>query len=121
MGEAKDSSMQMLDKLQEADGIFCPNESSTQGMLLALRQAGLAGKKKFVGFDASPTLVEGLNKGEIDALVSQNPTKMGYEGVKTIVASIKGEKVEPRIDTGCQLITKENVDAPEIKQLLGTQ
>jgi len=121
MGEAKDSAMQMLDKLQEADGIFCPNESSTQGMLLALRQAGLAGKKKFVGFDASSTLVEGLNKGEIDALVSQNPTKMGYEGVKAIVAAVKGEKVEPRIDTGCQLITKDNVNTPEIKQLLGTQ
>lgn len=58
-GESKDAAMNMVDKLQEADGIYCPNESSTFGMLLALRQSGLAGKKKFVGFDTSPQLVEG--------------------------------------------------------------
>ncbi len=118
-GEAKDSAMQILDKLQECDGIFCPNESSTHGMLLALRQAGLAGKKKFVGFDASPPLIEALSKGEIDALVSQNPTKMGYEAVKTVVAHLHGQQVPQTIDTGVKLVTKDNLGDPEIKKLIG--
>jgi ribose transport system substrate-binding protein len=118
-GEAKDAALNMIDKLKEADGIFAPNESSALGMLLALRQAGLAGKVKFVGFDASPPLLEGLNKGEINALVAQNPTKMGYEGVKTAVAAIKGEKVLPLVDTGVTVITKENVGTPAIKEVLG--
>jgi ribose transport system substrate-binding protein len=117
-GEAKDSALNMVDKLKEADGIFAPNESSALGTLLALRQAGLAGKVKFVGFDASPPLLEGLNKGEISALVAQNPTKMGYEGVKTAVAAVKGEKVETQIDTGVAVITKDNLKSPEVKEVL---
>lgn len=119
MAEAKTASLNMIDKIKEGDGIFTPNESSTMGMLLALRQAGLAGKKRFVGFDGSAALVEGLKKGDIDALVLQNPKKMGYEAVKTLVAHIKGEKVEPRIDSGAGLATKDNIDSAEIKSLLG--
>jgi len=76
----------MLDKVKEADGIFCSNEPTTFGMLLALRQNNLAGSKKFVGFDTSPALVEGLKRGEIQALVAQNPKKMGREAVQALVA-----------------------------------
>ena len=119
VNEAKTASMQMIDKLKEADGIFCPNESSTFGMLLALRQNNLAGKKKFVGFDTSTALIDGLKKGEVNALVAQNPTKMGYEAVKAAVSQIKGEKVEPSIDTGVTLIDPTNLDSAEVKTLLG--
>jgi len=119
--ESQAEALKLIDKIKEAQGVFCPNESSTMGMLLALRQEGLAGKVKFVGFDASSALIEGLTKGEIDALVSQNPTKMGYEGVKTLYAHIRGEKVPQRVDTGVKLITKDNLNDPEVKQLLGTQ
>src|SRR3990172_8476371 len=97
-GEAKTASMNMVDRLNEADGIFCPNESSTFGMLLALRQLNLAGKVKFVGFDTSPPLVEALRNGEIDALVAQDPTRMGYEAVVTLVQRIRGEKAPSLID-----------------------
>ncbi len=118
-GEAKTASMNMVDKLKDADGIFCVNESSTFGMLLALRQANLVGKVKFVGFDTSPPLVEALRNGEIDGLVAQDPTKMGYEGVTTIVNYLRGQKVPATIDTGVRLITRVNVNTPEIKALLG--
>lgn len=102
----------------EVDGIFCPNESSTFGMLRALKDAGLAGKVKFVGFDASEPLVAGLREGNIHGLVVQNPFKMGELGVRTIVAHIKGEKVEQRIDTGVAIVTPENIEQAEIKDLL---
>jgi ribose transport system substrate-binding protein len=111
--------MQMIDKLKEADGIFCPNESSSFGMLLALRQNNLAGKVKFVGFDTSPSLLDGMKKGEIDALVAQNPTKMGYEAVKAAVSQLKGETVPPSVDTGVTLIDSTNIDSAEVKTLLG--
>jgi len=100
------------------DGIFCPNESTTFGMLLALQDNGLAGKVRFVGFDSSPKLVEALGKGEINALTLQYPMKMGYLGVKTIVKHLRGEKVEKRIDTGVTLATTENMNQPEVKELL---
>ena len=106
MGEAQTAAMNMIDKLRDAGGIFCPNESSTMGMLLALRQNNLAGKVKFVGFDASEPLLEAVKNGEIQGLIAQNPTNMGYTAVATMVKQLKGEKVPDSIDTGCKLITK---------------
>ena len=117
-GDAKTASMNLLDKLKEADGIFCPNEGSTFGMLLALRESNLAGKKKFVGFDASPQLVEALNNGEIGALVAQDPSRMGYEAVKTLVDHIHGADVPKAVDTGVHLIARENLSDPDIRKLL---
>jgi ribose transport system substrate-binding protein len=48
----------------------------------------------------------------------QNPMKMGYLGVKTLVAHLRGQKVEREIDTGCELITPENMDNPAVADLL---
>src|ERR1019366_9165368 len=59
-GEAQTESLNLMDKIKEAQGIFCSNESATNGMLQALRKQGLAGKIKFVGFDASPPLIEAM-------------------------------------------------------------
>ena len=91
---------------------------STLGMLLALKQNNLAGSKKLVGFDTSPGLVEGLKRGEIQALVAQNPKKMGREAVQALVAKMKGETVPAVIDSGAAVVTKENLDTPEIQALL---
>ena len=116
--EAQSTALNMLDKLKEADGIFCSTEQSTFGMLLTLKRNNLAGSKKFVGFDASQGLMEGLRKGEIQALVAQNPKKMGHEAVKALVAKMKGKTVLTVIDSGAAVITKENLDTPEIQALL---
>jgi ribose transport system substrate-binding protein len=118
ISEAQSAALDMLDKVKEADGIFCSNEPTTFGMLLALRQNNLAGSKKFVGFDTSPALVEGLKRGEIQALVAQNPKKMGREAVQALVAKMKGETVNAVIDSGAAVVTKENLGTPEVQALL---
>lgn len=100
------------------DGVFTPNESSTVGMLLALQDIGRAGKIRLIGFDASPILVEALRAGQIHGLVVQNPVRMGYLGVRTMVAHLQGQAVEKRIDTGVILVTRENMDQPEVRELL---
>ncbi|MGB7156653.1 MAG: substrate-binding domain-containing protein, partial [Tepidisphaeraceae bacterium] len=82
--DAQKLGMSMLDALKEADGLFCSNEPTAFGMLLALRQQNLAGRIKFVGFDATEPMVEALRKGEMQAIVTQNPVKIGYEGVRTM-------------------------------------
>jgi ribose transport system substrate-binding protein len=119
VGDAQKKAENMLDRLKEADGIFCPNESSTQGFLNVLKANGLAQKKVFVGFDASPSLVSALKAGDVQALVAQNPTHMGYETVRVMAAHLKGQKYEQNVDTGCGLVTKSNLDTPEVKRLLG--
>lgn len=119
VGEAQKNAENMIDKLREADGIFCPNESSTQGMLNVLKANGLAGKKIFVGFDASPALVAAMKAGDVNALVAQNPLQMGYDTVRVLAAHIKGQPVEKSVDTGCALVTKDNLDTPDVKKVLG--
>ena len=99
-------------------GVFCPNESTTFGMLLALDRLGLAEKVKLVGFDASQKLVAGLRDGKVHALVVQNPMNMGYLAVKTMVRHLKGEAVEKVIDTGARVVEKADMDTPEVKELL---
>ena len=99
-------------------GIFTPNESTTFGMLRALQNAGLAGKIRFVGFDSSDKLVQGLKDGHIDGLVLQNPFAMGYVGVKTLVGHIRGERVERFIDTGAAVVTRGNMDQPDLRERL---
>lgn len=100
------------------NGIFTPNESTTFGMLLALRKTGVAKKVKFIGFDASDKLVGALREGDIDGLVVQNPFNMGYLAIKTMVSVLKHEPVEKRIDTGARLVTKENIDDPAVKEVV---
>jgi ribose transport system substrate-binding protein len=100
------------------NGIFAPNESTTFGMLLALQKMGLTGKMKFLGFDSSDKLLDGLKKGEVDGLVVQDPFKIGYLAVKTMAAHLRKEAIEKRVDTGAKLVTKENLDTAEIKALL---
>jgi ribose transport system substrate-binding protein len=117
-GEAKNEALNLADALGKASGVFCPNESTTMGMLLALRQLGLAGKIRFVGFDSSPPLIEALKSGEIDALVVQDPRKMGELAVKTLAAAVRKKKVETSIDTGAVLVTKDDLEKPEIQKLL---
>jgi len=99
-------------------GVFTPNESTTFGMLLALEKAKLTGKLRFVGFDASQKLIQGVRAGSIDALVLQDPFKMGYLATKTMVQHLRGTKVEPRVDTGAKLLSKSNIDSPEMKELV---
>jgi ribose transport system substrate-binding protein len=104
---------------RDVAGIFAPNESSATGMLLAMKDAGLAGGKvKLVGFDSGAKTVDALKSGDLQGLVVQNPFRMGYLGVKTLVASLRGEKVELVIDTGCALVTRENMAEPAMADLL---
>jgi ribose transport system substrate-binding protein len=63
-------------------------------------------------------VIDGLEKGDLDSLILQNPYKMGYEGVKTMVAYLRGQKVDKRIDTGVTLVTPENLSDPVIDKLV---
>jgi len=108
----------LLTSHSDLTGLFASNESSTVGAVRAIQQRNLAGKVTLVGFDATADLVRDVREGSIDSLVLQNPFKMGYEGVKTIVDKIGGKQPERRIDTGVKLLTKDNVDTQEIQELI---
>ncbi len=121
---AQEASRTLLRRFTDADGklgidgIFCPNSSTTIGMLMALRKSGFTDKVRFVGFDSTEQLVDALRAKEIDGLILQDPVNMGYMGVKTIMAHLKEQPVEPRIDTGAVLVTPANIDDPKIADLI---
>jgi len=117
-GETIQKSEEMLDVLREADGIFCPNEATTYGMLVTLRKHQLAGEKRFIGFDSSEELLRAVESDEIQGLVLQNPKKMGYLGVQTLVKQIRGELIDERVDTGVFLVTRDNLNSPEVLELV---
>ena len=104
---------------RDVSGIFCPCEPPTIAMAKALRDRGLAGGKvKMVGFDAGSQSVADLKNGDVQGLVVQNPVFMGYKGVMTMVEHLQGKKVEKRIDTGVVLVSVENMEQAEVKELL---
>jgi ribose transport system substrate-binding protein len=125
-GATKDSAMReaspLLHQFRDAagnpliDGIFCCNESSAEGMLDSLASLGLEHAVKLVGFDAGEPLMQAIAAGTIDALVLQDPYRMGYLGTWTLVQHLRGFDVvtEPDphyLSTGEFIITKENVSA----------
>jgi ribose transport system substrate-binding protein len=100
------------------EGIFCPNESTTAGMLSALQDIGKAGKIMFVGFDTSQIFIDAMRAKQLHGIVVQNPFNMGYLGVRTMFESLQGKPVEKRIDTSVTMITLDNLDAAETQALL---
>lgn len=116
---AKRASENLLNQFgDQIQGIFTPNESSTAGMLLALQDIGKAGKVSFVGFDSSQAFIDALNANQLHGIVVQNPFNMGYLGVRTMVESLQGKPISKKIDTGVMLVTKENMETPEVNALL---
>jgi ribose transport system substrate-binding protein len=90
-------------------------------MLMALVSIRQAGKISFVGFDSSDIYIDRLRSRFIRGLVVQNPLRIGELGVKTLVEHIHGVSVSRRVDTGATMVTPDNMDEHEIRQLLNPQ
>lgn len=102
----------------DVQGVFVVNESSTEGMLLALQDIGRAGQIKLIGFDATDGFIEAMRRNQLHGFAVQKPFNMGYLGVKTMVEHLQGKPIKPRIDTGVTMITPANLDAAETQEIL---
>jgi ribose transport system substrate-binding protein len=131
-GATKDSALReaspLLNQFRDAngeptiDGIFAVNESAAAGMLDALRSLGMERKVKLVGFDSSQPLLQGVDEGTIDALILQDPYRMGYLGTWTVVQHLRGYEAitEPNphyLSTGEFVITKASLHDQATKEL----
>jgi len=108
----------MLTANSKLAGIFAANEGGAVGAARALDLRRLGGKVKLVAFDAAQAEIEALKKGTIQALIVQNPYKMGFDGVTAAIKAINGEAVEPRIDTGVTVVTMTNFNEPAVQKIL---
>jgi ribose transport system substrate-binding protein len=100
------------------DGVFASAEPSSVGAALAIKERGLSGKVRFVAFDSTDSLVEDLAGGTIDALVAQDPFRIGYQAVATLVDKLQGKTPPKRIDLSATVVTREDLSRPEIHALL---
>lgn len=124
-GNARDRVRQALaDLKQPVDGVFAPNEATSLATVAALRQAGLAGRVKFVGFDASPAMLAAMRAGDVAALVVQRPERMGYESVMRAwqAAQQRTGMGQPviRVDTGVFLVDPAHLDTPAMREALAS-
>lgn len=106
---------------QGIDGIFAPNESSASGVLAAMRSLQLNKKVKLMGFDSSAPLVDAVREGDVDGLILQDPYRMGFLSVWTLVQHLEGFDVTPngqRVQsTGENVVTKSNIDTTAVREL----
>ena len=115
--QAKASTENILTAHPELSGLFASAESSSVGAALALK-ARQTWQVRVVAFDANQELVEDLRDRSVDALIVQDPMKMGYESVKAIARKLRGETPPFRIDSGVYLVDRSNLESPEIIPML---
>ncbi len=120
--KALDVAQQLIPKYRDRlDGIFAVNESAAAGTLEALKQADLAGKITFIGFDSSSRMVEALEQNKMQGLVLQDPVNMGYLAVKTLVDHLEGKPVEKRVSTGELVATPDNMKEAKVAARLSPE
>lgn len=102
-------------------GLFASAEPASIGAALALKGRELTNKVALVAFDSSDSMIEDLKSGAIDAMVVQDPQRMGFEAVKTLVLKLRGETPPKRLDLNARVITKKDLDDPEVKRLLNVK
>lgn len=102
------------------NGIFTHNDEMIRGVLAGLRQldkatkVGEEGHIVVVGIDGTPLALQRIRDGEQDATVNQDPFEMGALAVRSAVAALNGETVEAQQLLPATLVTKENVDDPNL-------
>lgn len=94
------------------------NEYSAIGAGKAVRDLGLSDEILMVGFDSSIAEVQMLEEGVFNAIVVQKPFNMGYLGVENTVLLLQGEILPEMVDSGSELITKENMYTDENQKFL---
>lgn len=111
----------VLTQYSFADGFFCSEELTSHCMLNALAARKIATNKKLIGYGINDALFNGLKAGKVDALALSDPYKMGYESVKFVAMSTKGEAVKNKVEYPVVMVDKGNLDKENIKQLITKQ
>ncbi|WP_105381405.1 ABC transporter substrate-binding protein [Neorhizobium alkalisoli] len=118
MATALNQTTDVLAANADLKGIFGANEPTAIGMGRALKQSGKAGKVVAIGFDGNQDLQEFVKDGTLAGIAVQGSFQMGELGVQTVLKAVNKEKVEKFVDTGVVVVTKDNIEKPEAKNVL---
>lgn len=107
----------ILNAHPDLNGIFADCESSSVGAAMALK-ARANTQVHLVAFDANDQLISDLQDKHVDALILQDPFRMGYESVKAVGMKLNAQAPQPRIDSGVFLVRKQDMEKPDMVTLL---
>ena len=109
----------VLQRVPDLAGIFGTNVFSASGAGAVVANAGLSGKVKVVAFDATKDAIQKLQAKTVDLVIAQKPFDMGYFAVIMANAYLEGvTSIPPRIPTGYAIITRDNVDDPNVARFI---
>src|SRR5579864_5842407 len=116
--KSRDAAENILTAHPDLDGIFASAEANSLGAIQAIKARGLSGKLKLVTFDFSDEHVAALKDGTIDVMLVQDPYRIGYEAVRSLVMKLKGETPPKQMDLKARVIVKADLDKPDVQALL---
>ena len=108
----------VVGRVPDLAGVFGANLFSAGGTANGVKQAGLVGKVKLAGFDAPESVVAQLKDGTFELTVAQHPAEIGYFGYIAAYAFVTGNPVPTAIGTGFSVMTKDNIDDPNVSKYL---
>ena len=98
--------------------MFGANLFSAEGAANGVKQAGKQGVVKIAGFDAPESIVQELKDGVVELTIAQHPAEIGYFGVVAAYAHLTGNSIPTAIGTGFTVMTKDNIDDPNVARFL---
>lgn len=110
--------IELMEKYPDLKMIAGMNEYSSVGAARAVKASGAKDRIVVVGVDSSQEAVQLMENGVFKGLVVQKAFKMGYLGVKETVRMLRGKSYQKDVNSGCQLVTPENMYSSEIEKLL---
>jgi ribose transport system substrate-binding protein len=116
--KSRDAAEDILTAHPDLDGMFASAEANSIGAFQAIKTRGFSGKIKLVTFDSSEAHVEALKDGTIDVMLVQDPYRIGYEAVRSLVMKLNGQKPPEKMDLSVHVIRKQDLDQPDVQALL---
>ena len=119
VAKAVDRTNEMLTAHPDIVGIFACSEPNGVGAAQALKIRNKVGKVKLVAYDSSKEEIQALEEGVIQATIVQDPYQMGFKGVKTVLKAIRKQPISEKfINSGMTVVTKTNLNTPEVQKLV---
>ena len=109
---------ELMEKYPNLKMVAGMNEYSSVGAARSVKAAGAKDRIQVVGVDSSQEAVQLMENGVFKGLVVQKAFKMGYIGVKETILMLRGKSYEKDINSGCELVTPDNMYDSEIEKLL---
>ena len=116
--KSRQLTLELMEKYPNLKMVAGMNEYSSVGAARAVKAAGAKDRIQVVGVDSSQEAVQLMENGVFKGLVVQKAFKMGYIGVKETILMLRGKSYEKDVNSGCELVTPDNMYDSEIEKLL---